>query len=64
MLDFVGNTLTTARISIATTWLADGPHSHTSYTILKAVRAMNGVEYAHFSSDDKSVLKIEFAKKD
>ena len=63
MLDFVDKKLTTARISIATTWLADGPHSHTNYTILKAVRAMNGVEEAHFSQDDKSVLKIEFSKK-
>ena len=61
MLDFADNTLTTARVSIATTWLADGPHSHTSYTILKAVRAMNGVEEAHFSPDDDSVLKIEYA---
>jgi len=63
MLDFVDNKLTTARISVATTWLADGPHSHTSYTILKAVRAMNGVEEAHFSPSDDSILKIEYARK-
>ena len=63
MLDFVDKKLTTARISVAATWFADGPHSHTSHTILKAVRAMNGVEEAHFSPNDDSILKIEYARK-
>lgn len=63
MIDSVDNSLTTARISIAITWLADGPHSHTSHTILKAVRKMNGVEEVDFSPDDDSVLKIEYSKR-
>ena len=63
MLDFVDNTLTTARISIAITWLQDGPHSHSSYTILDAVRDMNGVEEVHFSPDNDSVIKVEYSKR-
>lgn len=63
MLDQTNNRLTTARISIAITWLQDGPQSYTRYSILDKVRSMRGVEEVDFSPDDASVLKIEYSKK-
>lgn len=62
MLDQVNPSLTTSRISIAITWLQDGPHSNSSYSILSKVRGMYGVEEVNFSPDDHSILKIEYAK--
>ncbi len=63
MLDHVDSSLTTARISIAITWLQDGPHSFSSHSILDKVRGMRGVEEVHFSPEGDSILKIEYTKK-
>ena len=63
MLKRANKLLTTARISIAVTWLQDGPRSFSSYSILKKVRGMKGVEEVNFSPEDDSVLKIEYSKK-